>query len=53
MNIDIDECAEGLHECEHFCFNKNGSYFCDCRSGYYVALDGHSCIGKLRTLLKL
>ena len=44
---DLDECASGLHGCSHFCYNTNGSYLCDCREGYYVDLDGHSCVGEL------
>ena len=35
--IDIDECA-GDHPCEQECVNLNGSYRCDCTSGYI--LDG-------------
>lgn len=28
--VDIDECAEGLSECQHTCENNNGSYICHC-----------------------
>ena len=47
---DLDECASGLHGCSHFCYNTNGSYLCDCREGYYVDLDGHSCVGELQVI---
>ncbi|XP_028901941.2 fibrillin-1 [Zeugodacus cucurbitae] len=31
---DIDECANGLHECSHECFNNVGSYQCGCPVGF-------------------
>ena len=46
---DLDECASGEDGCAHFCYNTNGSYLCDCREGYYVDLDGHSCVGERRS----
>ena len=49
--VDLDECASGLHDCAHLCYNTNGSYLCDCREGYYVDLDGHSCVGELLIIL--
>ncbi|KAH7687222.1 Non-specific serine/threonine protein kinase protein [Dioscorea alata] len=30
---DIDECAEGKHDCVHTCTNKIGSYKCSCHFG--------------------
>ena len=43
--IDIDECAEGIHRCEHNCSNTDGSYACRCALGYRVDRNGYSCIG--------
>ena len=45
---DIDECSSAdLNECDGTCININGSYICSCPSGYYVDLDGHTCVGML------
>ena len=43
--IDIDECSAGTDDCEHTCFNTNGSYVCDCNVGYVLDTDGSDCIG--------
>ncbi|XP_036615645.1 complement C1r subcomponent [Trichosurus vulpecula] len=51
--VDMNECTAqdntieenskmGL-QCEHFCHNSIGSYFCSCRAGYELQADGHSC----------
>nr|XP_036215004.1 fibrillin-1 isoform X2 [Bactrocera oleae] len=42
---DIDECANGIHECSHECFNNLGSYQCGCPLGF-VFVEGsneHVC----------
>ncbi|KAM7538217.1 hypothetical protein Aperf_G00000076045 [Anoplocephala perfoliata] len=31
---DIDECAEGTHDCEQKCVNNHGSFECACYDGY-------------------
>ena len=46
---DIDECANENAECNHLCINEYGSYHCQCRDGYTLALDAHSCFGKAIT----
>ena len=48
---DIDECANENAECNHLCINEYGSYHCQCRDGYTLALDAHSCFGKAITNL--
>ena len=45
--IDINECSEGVAECEQNCHNNNGSYTCSCSAGYELADDGFHCTGKL------
>uniref|UniRef100_A0A8B9D292 Nidogen 2 n=1 Tax=Anser cygnoides TaxID=8845 RepID=A0A8B9D292_ANSCY len=42
----VDECGEGLSQCGPFsvCLNAPGSYRCECRSGYWLAEDGHACV---------
>lgn len=51
--LDINECREGLHQCQHICQNTIGSYICDCNDGFMLGNDGTSCNGKklLSTLL--
>ena len=45
MQIDINECAEEIHRCEHNCSNTDGSYACRCALGYRVDRNGYSCNG--------
>lgn len=45
---DIDECTTAEHTCAAdggLCTNTDGSYTCECASGYRG--DGHTCIGEL------
>ena len=45
---DINECEENSGTnaaCEHVCVNTNGSYFCECNSGYRLARNGKRCNG--------
>ena len=42
---DIDECANGVDECNQMCMNINGSYECSCNAGYHIASDGLMCDG--------
>ena len=43
---DIDECAEGTHECaqDQICSNLDGSYECLCHDGFQRV--GLKCVGK-------
>ena len=43
--LDVDECNEGLENCDHNCTNVDGSFECSCRHGFRLAPDGHSCFG--------
>ncbi|KAF5904014.1 fibulin-1-like isoform X2, partial [Clarias magur] len=40
---DLDECVEGLHECQQFCENTFGSYRCSCSLGFQLSSDSMSC----------
>ena len=44
-SADIDECAEGLDDCDVSadCFNTLGSFLCSCMEGYEG--DGRICRG--------
>ena len=42
---DVDECAEGSDGCDHNCTNTNGSYYCNCTTGYELELDNRTCAG--------
>ena len=45
MIIDINECREERDVCHQECVNTDGSYHCDCRSGYRLTVDEISCNG--------
>ena len=46
IHADINECTEGVDECEHMCMNTNGSYNCSCFENYILADNGKSCTSK-------
>lgn len=53
-NVDIDECAVGMTQCEQVCVNQIGSFSCGCNIGYEVVSDApHSCRGKVMTCNKV
>ena len=39
----INECQLNIDECDHKCNDTDGSYTCDCRSGYRLTNDGKTC----------
>lgn len=39
---DVNECSE-RRPCAHKCINTAGSYRCECRDGFRLIGDGHSC----------
>lgn len=45
LSVDTNECDLENGGCEHFCTNFVGSYECNCLNGYYLAPNGHDCIG--------
>ena len=44
MFVDTDECKKNLSNCNQFCTNTLGSYFCFCERGYELDTDNHTCI---------
>ena len=49
---EINECTEGTHLCSQLCINTNGSYICDCGSGFIIDVDRRTCDGKVIDHLK-
>ena len=41
---DNNECLSGNGGCQQVCVNTNGSYYCDCQTGYKLKSDDISCI---------
>ena len=48
--VDINECTTNdlgtVNQCSQLCINTEGSYMCQCQSGYRVSEDQRSCDGK-------
>lgn len=44
--IDIDECNMNIDDCDHSCINTNGSYYCECMSGFRLLANGTYCEGE-------
>ena len=42
---DTNECNTNNGGCQHNCVNTEGSYECQCRSGYRLSGNGQSCTG--------
>ena len=52
--LDIDECQNSQsHNCEQICINLPGTFLCDCRDGYNLNADAHSCDGEMFALKDL
>ena len=46
--LDIDECAKHEdNDCEQLCLNTDGSYVCNCSSGFRLNADESTCDGKI------
>ena len=45
---DVDECKLGISRCQQQCINTEGSYRCDCRSGFQLnSDDNYTCVGNM------
>ena len=47
---DINECEDGIDECQHICNNIDGSFYCSCNPGYTLNPDSRNCTGEFYTL---
>ena len=50
FSLDVNECSINNGGCQHTCVNTDGSYECQCRSGYRLSSNGRSCSGMLARL---
>ena len=48
MHLDVNECGMLNGGCQHQCKNTNGSYLCQCNSGFFLNGNGRTCSGKLK-----
>ena len=46
IHLDINECEISNGGCEHQCKNTNGSYVCECNTGFSLDGNGKTCTGK-------
>ena len=45
LSTDVDECAEGTHNCSNLCVNTPGGFQCSCPVGYQLSESGLTCEG--------
>ena len=50
---DINECATNNGGCSQVCLNTEGSYSCDCYSGYELGPNNHTRNGRSTTFIKV
>ncbi len=50
--VEVHECDEAIHACQHICTNTHGSYICSCYDGYNLASNGFSCNGITTSLIE-
>ena len=47
LPIDVDECSNNQHNCDHVCGNIVGSFNCSCQNGFILQPDGRTCEGMI------
>ena len=45
LRLDLDECGARSHDCQQVCVNTEGSFRCECHSGFMLNRDRKSCQG--------
>ena len=48
-HLEINECGDGV--CTQICTNTEGSFTCECNSGYQLDADGTTCNGMYKLLV--
>ena len=43
--LDIQECRDGLHNCDQVCIELNGDFECACNGGFELENDNATCSG--------
>ena len=43
---DVDECSDENGGCSQICTNAEGSFLCECTTGYLLDSDGATCNGE-------
>ena len=49
--LDFDECRARSDDCQQLCVNTQGSFRCECHSGYMLEKDRKACQGTLTAFL--
>lgn len=42
--LDVDECQDNNGGCQQICVNTMGSYECQCKEGFFLSDNQHTCI---------
>lgn len=50
--IDVNECLDNNGMCSHDCVNTEGSYYCECPTGYILGPNSHDCQGEYCCVFK-
>lgn len=43
--MDVNECLIDLNRCQQVCMNTDGSFRCECESGFRLNSDQNTCAG--------
>ena len=43
LDVDINECLYGSHNCQSVCENIPGSFLCRCTEGFHLREDNSTC----------
>ena len=49
IGTDVDECLYNNGNCSHDCINTQGSYYCECPTGYILQPNRRDCAGEYYT----